>query len=232
MPGSIGWPTEHGELERLQTWLAEASPAPWDGDADPLVGGVWLCAPTRSAGDRPGEPAWAAAVTMHGGVVLAETLVRGHTGDAYRCGLLALREGPMLEAAVRALSTQPVVVLVHATGRDHPRGAGLAPHLGAVLDLPTIGVTDRALVAVARARPGPARGDRVPLVLGDVQVAALVRTRVGARPVVVHPGWRVGIEPAISLVVASSDRARTPEPLRRARRLARLGRAVDEGRLG
>ncbi|MBV8941103.1 MAG: endonuclease V [Solirubrobacterales bacterium] len=41
-------------------------------------------------------------------------------------GTLALREGRLLEAAVRALPAMPDVLLVNATGRDHPRGAGLA----------------------------------------------------------------------------------------------------------
>jgi hypothetical protein len=56
-------------------------------------------------------------------------------------------EGPLLEAAVRALPAQPDVLLVDATGRDHPRRGGLALHLGAALDLPTVGVTHRPPVA-------------------------------------------------------------------------------------
>jgi hypothetical protein len=41
----------------------------------------------------------------------------------------------------------PEVLVVNATGRNHPRRAGLAFHLGAVLGLPTVGVTTRPLVA-------------------------------------------------------------------------------------
>ncbi|HXF73292.1 MAG TPA: endonuclease V, partial [Actinomycetota bacterium] len=63
-------------------------------------------------------------------------------------------------------------------------------------------------------------------------VAAAVRTRAGARPVVVHPAWRTGLEEAVAVALASSGPARTPEPLRAARRLARVARAADEGRLG
>ena len=48
---------------------------------------------------------------------------------------------------MRALPVAPEVLLVNATGRDHPRRAGLAFHLGAVLGLPTVGVTTRPLVA-------------------------------------------------------------------------------------
>jgi deoxyribonuclease V len=66
-------------------------------------------------------------------------VVRGKAGGPYQPGLLALREGRLLEAAVRALPGKPQVVIAKATGRDHPRGAGLALHLGAVLDLPSVG---------------------------------------------------------------------------------------------
>jgi deoxyribonuclease V len=146
------------------------------------------------------------------------------TGAGYVGGSLALREGPLLESAVRALPRMPDVLLVNATGRDHPRAAGLALHLGAVLDLPTVGVTHRPLVASGPSPP-PARWSRSELRWSGDVVAAWVRTRADARPVVVHPAWRTDLDTAIAVVRASVGRARTPEPLRRARRAARLARA-------
>ncbi len=52
----------------------------------------------------------------------------------------------------------------------------------------------------------------------------------GSNPLVVHPGWRVDLETACALVLLLTRRRRTPEPLRRARTLARVLRARDEGR--
>jgi hypothetical protein len=72
---------------------------------------------------------------------------RGAAGAAYVPGLLALRLGPICEAAIRALRPVADVVLLDATGRDHPRRAGLALHLGVALDLPSVGVTHRPLLA-------------------------------------------------------------------------------------
>lgn len=157
-------------------------------------------------------------------------VVRGQAGARYRPGLLALREGRLLEAAIRALPERPEVVIANATGRDHPRGAGLALHLGAVLDFPSVGVTDRPLLA-SDADPGADRGARSPLLLDGAEVALLVRTRAGARPLVVHPGWRTDLDTAASVVLAAIRRARTPEPLRRARREARMARAAEESAL-
>ena len=107
--------------------------------------------------------------------------MHGKSGAPYAAGLLALREGPLLEGAVRALQQRPDLVLVDATGRDHPRRAGLALHLGAVLDLPTIGVTNRPLAAARR--PGTGRGAAAPLMLDGAVVGLRRAHPVGHEPV-------------------------------------------------
>jgi deoxyribonuclease V len=150
-------------------------------------------------------------------------VVTSYAGAAYQPGLLALREGDVLEAAVRALTQPPDVLLVDATGRDHPRRAGLALHLGAVLDVPTVGVTHRPLGAEGE-WPEDERGARSPLMLEGDLAGHWLCTRVGTRPLAVHAAWRT--DPATaSEVVLSTSRARTPEPLRQARRQAREARA-------
>ncbi len=161
---------------------------------------------------------------VRGDRAVASAVVRGSAGAPYEAGLLALREGPLLEAAVRALVETPDVVIVDATGRDHPRRAGVALHLGTILDLPTVGVTHRPLVA-AGAWPAGDRGARSPLVLEGELVGYWVRTRAGTRPLAVHAGWRTSPDIAAE-VVLGTVRWRTPEPLRHARRLAREARAA------
>jgi deoxyribonuclease V len=145
-------------------------------------------------------------------------------------GLLALREGPALAEAVATLRITPDVLIVDGTGRDHPRRAGIALHLGAMLGLPTIGVTHRPLVARGD-EPGPQRGDRSPLLIDSEVVGAWLRTAAGVRPVGVHAAWRTDVGTALEVVLrCTPGDARTPEPLRRARVLARTTRAHAEGR--
>jgi deoxyribonuclease V len=224
------WPETPLELIRLQQELASFRPTPWRPSGPrPLVAGCFVCFARGDSGSGcAGERGWAGAALMRADRHLAgTTVVRGNTGSAYMPGLLALREGPLLEAAVRALPGQPEVVLANATGSDHPRGAGLALQLGAVLECASVGVTDRPLLAVG-AEPGPERGATSPLLLEGAEVARLVRTRAGARPLVVHPGWRTDLDTAVSVVLTAVRRARTPEPLRRARRAARDARQAEE----
>ena len=223
-----GWPADEDALERAQAALAAAAPTPWRRVGAPRVAGCFVCFGRGVGGHGArGEPGWAAAAlgAGPGGPV---AVVRGAAGAPYRAGRLALREGPLLEAAVRALPERPDVVLVDATGRDHPRGAGLALHLGAVLDLPSVGVTHRPLLAEGP-WPGPARGAHAPLVLAGEEVGAWLRVRPGRRPLAVHAAWRTDVATAIAVVVDVLGRARTPEPLRRARHAARVARARDGG---
>jgi deoxyribonuclease V len=122
------------------------------------------------------------------------------------------------------LPITPEVLVVNATGRDHPRRAGLALHLGAVLGLPTVGVTTRPLLAQG-AWPADHRGATARLLLDNEVVGYWVRTRPGARPLAVHAAWQTDAQDAVQVVLAATRRARTPEPLRRARTLARTRRA-------
>ena len=248
------WPRSAADLVEEQRRLAAARAAPWRRDGErsaaatcavrlprgegaPAAGdsgpaaerlAVAACAvrfPRGAAGPgAAGDRAWAAAVVLRDGRIVDERVVTGAAAAPYEPGLLALREGALLERAVRALAIVPDVLLVDVTGRDHPRRAGLALHLGAVLGLPTVGITHRPLLASGGA-PDDARGATAPLLLDGEPVGAWVRTRRGARPVAVHAGWRTTVDDAVAVVLTTADRHRTPEPLRHARRIARTARA-------
>ena len=119
----MGWPASRDALEREQVRLAGLAPPPWEPRAESVVAGCFVCFPRGGEGPGvAGDRAWAAAVSMRGGEVLGRAVIEGTAGAVYEAGLLALREGPLLERAVRVLGPRPDVVLVDATARDHPRG--------------------------------------------------------------------------------------------------------------
>jgi deoxyribonuclease V len=216
------WPRDRESLIAAQRQLACTRPDLWrPGDARRLlVGACFVCFPRGGAGPGArGDRAWSASVVHERGRLVASALAGGRAGGPYEAGLLALREGAVLEAALRALPVRPDVLLVNAGGADHPRGAGLAVQLGQILDMPTVGVTDRPLVASGDP-PGP-------LLAGGREVARWVTTRAGARPVVVHAGWRTDLDTAVEILLSGRGRgrARTPAGLRAARTLARSARA-------
>jgi deoxyribonuclease V len=237
---------------RLAVAAVEATRAkPWSWKDGLLVAGCFVTfAP--SSGD--GDAAWAAAIAWRPNLneadtaggrlrridqllrgssgpirrardVVAQVVVSGATAASYVPGLLALRHGPLLAEAMARLPVVPDVVLVDGTGRDHPRRAGLAVHLGAVLELPTVGVTNRALLATGTL-PAPVPGARTPAMLDDEVVGFWVTTAPGARPVLAHAAWRTSPDTAATVVLATStEAARTPVPIQEARRVAREARA-------
>jgi len=220
----MSWPTTADELAAWQEELARRRVRAWSPAPASAVGACVVCFPRGKTGaGARGDRAWAAAVARGDTAV-----VRGEAGARYVPGLLALREGPLLEAAVRALPRAPDMLLVDATGRDHPRRGGLATSLGAVLELPTVGVTHRPLLATGE-WPADRRGAVAPLRASDEIVGCWLRVQAGVRPLAVHPAWRTDLEAAIAVVLGATPRVRTPEPLRVARTAARRARAADMG---
>jgi deoxyribonuclease V len=219
------WPATAHELTRLQQALGEMTPERWQPPTTlTRIGACFVCfEPVQGAG-AAGDRGFAGAAITHRRRLLAGATSSGLAGGPYLPTLLALREGPLLEQAVRALAIAPEVLVVNATGRDHPRRAGLALQLGVVLGLPTVGVTTRPLVAEG-AWPADQRGATTPLLEGGEVVGYWVRNRAGAKPVAVHAAWQTDAQDAVQVVLAATRRARTPEPLRRARTLARTRRA-------
>jgi deoxyribonuclease V len=242
---------QHALAREAESTLAAS---PWLPPERPVVGGCFVTFARGEAGPgHPGDRAWASAVAWRtdpfsdGGRRSVDRHLRGAAADgrprraddvldqavaaeqvpaAYTPGLLARREGQVLAAAVLALENSPDVLLVDATGVDHPRRAGLAVHLGAATGIPTIGVTQRPLVA-SGPLPTLRRGATTPLRLDDRCVGYWVCTRTGAHAVVAHAAWRTSPETAAEIVLASStDEARTPVPLQEARRVAREARAL------
>jgi deoxyribonuclease V len=229
------WPATAHELTQLQQALGEVTPEHWQPPTTlPRIGACFVCFERVHRAGAAGDRGFAGAAVTHRRRLLAVVTSSGPAGGPYLPILLALREGPLLEQAVRTLPIAPEVLLVNATGRDHPRRAGLALHLGAVLGLPTIGVTTRPLVAEG-AWPVDQRGATAPLRLGGEVVGCWVRTRPGAKPVAVHAAWQTDAQDAVQVVLAATRRARTqsrcaaparwPEPGGRARldALTRVG---------
>ena len=176
---------------------------------------------------RSGRVLCAAVVVMDARtlVVVAQRTAVQPVTFPYVPGFLTWREAPAVEEAFAALHPPPDLLLVDAHGVAHPRGFGLACHLGVVLDLPTIGVAKTVLVGAALP-PGPRRGDRAPLLHHGEVVGAALRTRAEVAPVYVSTGHRVSLPTALRWTLALAPRFRLPEPARRAHAAATSARAL------
>jgi deoxyribonuclease V len=131
----------------------------------------------------------------------------------YVPGLLSFREAPAVIEAVRNLPRRPDVLICDGQGRAHPRGLGLACHVGLRLDLPTIGVAKSRLCGEHRS-PGARRRCRTQLRYHGRVIGAVLRTRTNVRCVYVSVGHRVTLADAVRLTLRCTRGFRLPEPTR------------------
>jgi deoxyribonuclease V len=140
-------------------------------------------------------------------------------GFPYISGLLSFREAPVLVEAFRKIRRQPDVIIFDGQGVAHPRGVGIASHMGLMLDCPSIGCAKSRLVGTH----GPLaedRGSTAGLIHHGRVVGAVVRTRDHVKPVFVSPGHAITLPEAIRLVLACCRGYRLPEPIRQAHQAA------------
>ncbi len=141
----------------------------------------------------------------------------------YIPGFLSFREGPAILAAIKTLRAIPDLFIFDGQGIAHPRRLGIASHIGVMLDVPTIGCAKSRLIG-KHTIPPDERGAHVPLTDGNELIGAVLRTRVGTKPIYVSTGHRVSLNSAIHFVMACTTRYRLPETTRAADGLASHGR--------
>jgi deoxyribonuclease V len=138
----------------------------------------------------------------------------------YLSGLLSFREGPILIKTFQRLKVKPDVMIYDGQGIAHPRGFGLASHMGLWFDLPSIGCAKTPLLEEF-SLPGPSKGSFKLIRRGGKEVGAVLRTKDRVKPLFVSPGHRIDLMTSIRLILATCQGFRTPEPLRKAHQLSR-----------
>ena len=208
-----------GELARIQQRVAELVRQE---DGFERLERIAGCDISFARGDR----ACAACVVLDYRSLepLEERVKRVRVRFPYVPTFLAFRE---LEGMVRGLEKVDAdVYMVGEQGIAHPRRAGLASHLGVVLDRPTLGVAKSRLVGEAEP-PADAPGSHTLLRHEGEVVGAVLRTKRGTKPVYVSVGHKLTLKTAVRIVLETTRGHRLPEPLRRAHELAT--RAMREG---
>ncbi len=164
-----------------------------------------------------------AVLTFPGLEVIDSAAVAGETPFPYIPGLFAFREGPILLEAFEKLRLKPDCMIFDGHGIAHPRGLGLASHLGLCLDLPSIGCAKSLLGGPEMSVPrevGPSRGSFGLILRQGKPIAAVLRTRENANPIFVSPGHRTDLPWSLEIILRTCSRYRLPEPLRKAHELA------------
>ncbi len=146
---------------------------------------------------------------------IEEARASGKAPFPYIPGLLSFREGPIVIKALGKLKNRPDVILVDGHGVAHPRGFGIASHIGVLTGIPSIGCAKSVLVGEFR-EPARMRGSTSPLVYKNIEVGRALRTKEKVKPVFVSVGHMTSLDRACEIVLGCCAKYRLPEPARRA----------------
>jgi deoxyribonuclease V len=155
----------------------------------------------------------AVAWNVNTGQVVEVSTDSGTAIFPYIPGFLAFRELPVIVRALEKIGCAADVIIVDGHGISHPRGLGIASHLGLMVDVPTIGCAKKKLVGEYEP-PGMEKFDHAPLVYKGETVGAVLRSRANVKPVFVSPGNMIDLQSSIDIVKKLIGRYRIPEPLR------------------
>jgi len=124
----------------------------------------------------------------------------------YVPGLLAFREAPLMFAAYEALHEDVDLIMVDGHGVTHPRGLGIASHIGLVMDKPSIGAAKKPLYGSEEVIDG------VNYVIIDGKRAAVVMEVGKGKRIYLSIGHKVGIDEIVRLAPTFFRGHSLPEP--------------------
>lgn len=135
----------------------------------------------------------------------------------YVPGLFSFREIPAIKEAYGKLLIKPNIIVCDAQGIAHPKGVGMATHLGIELDIATIGCAKKRLVGTyEKENVGKEKGAFEFLKIEGDTVGVVLRTQTNIKPMFVSVGHKIGIETAIEWVSKLTPNYRLPETTREA----------------
>ncbi len=134
--------------------------------------------------------------------------------------LLTFREGPAVLKCLKKIKNRPDVILFDGQGIAHPRRMGLAAHMGLWLNIPAIGCAKTHLYGEFSAPP-LRKGSHSFIYEKELVIGAVLRTRDNVKPIFVSQGFKITLNDAIKIALASCPKYRIPEPLRAAHTLSK-----------
>ena len=149
----------------------------------------------------------------------AKSFSRVKVNFPYIPGFLAFRELPAILKAWKNLSKKPDVLLVDGHGIAHPRGLGIASHLGVLIKRPTIGVAKRLLVGKYKAVREEMLASEI--IYQGKLVGYALKSKPNCKEIFISPGNMISAERALEITKKCIAKHKLPEPLRLAHRLSK-----------
>ncbi|EKE87571.1 endonuclease V [Idiomarina xiamenensis] len=220
---SIDWPGSVAAARQQQRQLAQRclqQTTEWSGlcHGDVVVG-------ADVAFPQNGQLTRAAVVAMRWPclTVLELQVHEQATSLPYIPGCLSYREGPALLAALAKLNHDYRLLMCDGQGQSHPQRLGIAAHIGAVLQKPSIGIAKSRLCGNG-SEPAAARGSSSEHWHDDKQqqlAGYWLRSREGVKAVLVSAGYGLDQQQALTAVKQCLGRYKLPLPTHLADKLSK-----------
>ena len=196
---------EKGAQAKVAQFLADEAEVPDEHVAVILAGGGQQAAIPREAQGFTGVQEGQLASVGNRDELDAAVSAVEEAKFPYIPSFLSYRELPLLRPLI--CTDERTVYLIDGQGRLHPRGFGIACHVGVCLDVPTIGAAKSLL-------QGKVEGDgrRAPVIMNDKPVGCRLHP-AGRTRTYVSVGHRVSLETAADLCERLMIKG-VPEPLR------------------
>jgi len=160
--------------------------------------------------------------------ILEEVVIKDTIDFPYIPEFLSYRELKFIIKAYQQIKKKPDVILVDGQGILHPRKAGIATHLGVILNKPTIGVAKSLLIGEIVGSLKEDRFSYLPVFLNDEVFGFVLRSRAKTKPIYVSPGNLITKEKALEVIINCCRNFRIPEPLRYVHNKAKMAKLKDE----
>lgn len=170
--------------------------------------------------DRLTMKAAVVVLTYPGLQPVEQATAHGDPSFPYVPGLLSFREGPLLLDCFKKLKQRPDVIIFDGQGIAHPRGFGIAAHIGVWLETASIGCAKSPLYGNYEIPDNEKGAFNYITDSGGEKIGACLRSRSGVKPVFISVGHRISLNQAVGVVLNCTPRFRLPEPIRSAHNLA------------
>ena len=144
--------------------------------------------------------------------IIEKRHVAREVGLPYIPTYLNFREGCAMVSVFLQASAKPDITVFDSCGINHPIKAGMAAYFGAVMDVPTIGVSKKILCGHAET---PVRtGEYHKLMQDDEQTGWVLKSNKRSNPIIIAPGNKVSMDSCLDIVQHCLKGHKLPEPTR------------------
>jgi deoxyribonuclease V len=157
------------------------------------------------------------------GAIVDNRYARVPVDFPYIPSYLAFREMPALEAVLDQVDMSDSLLLVDGQGILHPRGFGIACHVGVSLGVPTVGVAKSLLVGTYDRAYLRREGSAAVMVDGEHRGWIVSKDGKERRASLVSPGHMVSVDDSLRLLEGTLGK-RQPRPLEMAHAAATAAR--------